>query len=290
MTMPVAMTGIGVINLWMAFLLIPGAFHLHYPPNRIELMYEYPTEPQTIGKVLDSGVKLYLFSFDKVIGFAIAAAFFSQLPNFFTGNINQTQDPEVVLQFLASYGWLFVVFMVVAIIFYNALYYRMNSAVRTPEEDFATALAVGVRKLLPVIGALLLYMLAVTVGMILLIVPGIILSLSLFFYNALIIIDNEGVISSLTTSHRLVWGNWWRTAAVFLIPGVIIMAVFIVLGFIFAIVLGFLGETLSTVGLELTSMIFNALLTPLFIAIVLVQLNDLKLRKQGLDLAARLAK
>ena len=43
-------------------------------------MYEQPDSPLTIGGVLDSGIKLFKVSFNRVVWLAIAAGFFSQIP------------------------------------------------------------------------------------------------------------------------------------------------------------------------------------------------------------------
>ena len=83
----------------------------------------------------------------------------------------------------------------------------------------------GMRRLLPVILASLLYGLAVLGGSLLVIIPGIIVWLSLAFYALCITLEGDGIIESLRHSHRLVWGNWWRTAMI----GSVVLVVYYVL-------------------------------------------------------------
>jgi hypothetical protein len=127
--------------------------------------------------------------------------------------------------------------------------------------------------------------------MIALVIPGIILSISLVFYSALIINDNESIFSSLKSSHRLVWGNWWRTATVFLVPMFFFFVIYTGLLMIFGLsgwAGGFDGDMQSMMAyLVAFSTVMSAIGMPMVYSILLVQLHDLKLRKQGRDLEER---
>ena len=46
-------------------------------------MFHYATQPQSIGKVLDNGIRLCLTSFPAIVLFAFLAALITGLPNFF---------------------------------------------------------------------------------------------------------------------------------------------------------------------------------------------------------------
>jgi len=150
-------------------------------------------------------------------------------------------------------------------------------------------LQVGFNKFLPMLVAVILYSLAVTMGFILLLIPGLILSLSLAFYLYFIVIDDMGAYAALKASHQLVWGNWWRTAAVFTVPGLVLVALYFVLFF----VVGLLSAGFASIpGLEslinALANLLSALITPYFFVLGYVQFRDLKLRKWGNDLARRL--
>ena len=61
---------------------------------------------------------------------------------------------------------------------------------------------------------MILFTLAVMIGTLLLIIPGLILMVSLLLCFPTALFDRQGPGFRLTESHRLVWGNWWRTAAI----------------------------------------------------------------------------
>jgi uncharacterized membrane protein len=150
------------------------------------------------------------------------------------------------------------------------------------------ALIRGLKVFFPLLLATILYVLAVTVGMVLLIIPGLILMLSLIFYSYAIVLDGEGPIASLKTSHRLVWGNWWRTAVVLTVAVLIVYVLMI--GATLPLTFLLIGSEPTTM-LSLIELIMNlvyALLTPLILAMFIVIYQDLKVRKGGLDLAARI--
>lgn len=251
-------------------------------------MYSLPTRPETIGKVLDHSFKLFKYSFMTVIVLSLIGATILSLPNLLVPDLG-SQDPTIAMQALSQYFQLFIPFLFVGMCLYNAILYRIDATVDNPGTGVGAAMKVGVKKLIPVIVAIILYMIAVMLGMILLIVPGIILMLSLFFYQPLIVLDNEGIIGSLKKSHRLVWGNWWRTAAVFVVPTIIVMVIYIALGFVAGAVGDFSKLTTGTGWVVVVQALISAVTTPLFYSVILVQLNDLKLRKEGGDLEARIA-
>lgn len=254
-------------------------------------MFEYADKPLSIGKVLDHGLRLCASSFASVVGLAFLASIVYSLPSLI---LPQPQPGEIIhpLQALGDFFLPFMLSMLVGLGFFNALILRVDASAKQQNLPLGTALSSGFKKLLPVFIGVLLYMLVVILGLILLIIPGLILMLSLFFYQILIVLDNNGILESLKNSHRLVWGNWWRTATVFMIPGIFIIVIYVILGFIFATSAPLTNADESTASIQLTftliSLLINTLTMPLFYSIGLVQLHDLKLRKQGLDLAQRL--
>jgi hypothetical protein len=124
------------------------------------------------------------------------------------------------------------------------------------------------------------------------VIPGVILMLSLAFYQMLIVVDGNRTFASLRASHRLVWGNWWRTATVFLVPAVLYLVIYVVLALVLGMVIPFTdgegGRTTLEFAINVMTIGVGTFSMPLFYSVALAQLNDLKLRKQGLDLEARI--
>jgi len=160
---------------------------------------------------------------------------------------------------------------------------RIDNLVHEKDDSIAGAIALGLKKLPSMLLASVLYTLALIVGSLLLVIPGLILSLSLAFFAYLLILENEGAYQSLKSSHKLVWGNWWRTATVFM---VVIMIVFVLIG----IIAGATGSLDQEFGIfDVITNLFAAIYMPYFYCLAYVQYRDLKLRAYGGDLEARLA-
>jgi hypothetical protein len=141
--------------------------------------------------------------------------------------------------------------------------------------------------------AAVLYVLACIVGTILLVVPGVILGLSLILFMALVLFDGKGPVDALLASHKLVWGNWWRTCAVFTLAFILMLVIFMAVGIVAALVTPFIGMAspdflVVTMAVQSTlSAAANVFMTPFTSAVLIALYWDLKLRKEGGDLAAR---
>lgn len=253
-------------------------------------MVALASKPQSIGRVLDSGFKLFVKSFAGVFPLSLAAAAVLAVPNIaniITG-AESAESPMpgsiVLLTFLVA--------LPIYMILIAAVVYRLGAAAELHEATAGQAVARGVRCVLPLIGAALLYLLAVAGGLLLLIVPGIILSLSLSFGFFAIVLDDDSALQGLKHSHRLVWGNWWRTLTVVSVPVVLVMILYIGLITVFGVSV-FMSDgqassdALITVGLVEAAI--GGVTAPLIYSIMIAQYHDLKLRKEGHDLAARLA-
>jgi hypothetical protein len=143
----------------------------------------------------------------------------------------------------------------------------------------------GVKKLLGVFWGYILFVIALALGFLLLIVPGIVLALSLSAYMFFIVLESMGAYQSLRASHRLIWGHWWRTAAVYMAPAVVLMILLISFGMI----AGLLGFATNPV-FQIINQGISSLYTPYFLVLAYIQYHDLKLRKSGGDLELRLGK
>ena len=254
-------------------------------------MVALASEPQTVGRVLDSGFKLFVKAFTGVLPLSLAAAAVLAVPNIanvLMGGAEQVESPVPASAVLV----LFLVALPIYMILIAAVVYRLGSVAELHQASAGQALSHGVRCALPLIGAAILYLLAMAGGLILLVVPGIILSLSLSFAFIAIVLDDESALAALKRSHRLVWGNWWRTLAVVSVPVVIVMILYLGLGIAFGVTL-VKSEGKPAIDmlitLNLTEAAIGGITAPLIYSIMIVQYHDLKLRKEGHDLAARMA-
>jgi hypothetical protein len=256
-------------------------------------VFNYATQPQSIGKVLDSGIRLCFASFPAIVLLAFLAALITGLPAFFAPPRPEPGTAVDVAQLMSKTLVPSVLATVVGLVFMNAMMVRIDATAHARNLSVGTSLGIGVRKLLPVFIGMLIYLIAVMLGVVLLVIPGFILMLSLAFYQMLIVVDGNRTVESLRTSHRLVWGNWWRTATVFLVPTALYVVIYFVLGLVMGLVVPFTegegGRATLEFALRVATIVVGTISMPLFYSVALAQLNDLKLRKQGLDLEARIS-
>lgn len=248
-------------------------------------------EPQSIGRVLDSGFKLFVKAFAGVFPLSLAAALVLAVPNIanvITGSAEQVESPVPAATIMV----LLLVVLPIYMILIAAVVYRLGAVAGMHVASAGQAVARGARCVLSLIGAAILYFLAMAGGLILLIIPGIILSLSLSFGFFAIVLDGERALAALKRSHRLVWGNWWRTLTVVSVPVVIVMILYIGLfTFLGVSIVMSEGQASSDVliTVNLVEAAIGGITAPLIYSIMIAQYHDLKLRKEGHDLAARLA-
>jgi len=136
--------------------------------------------------------------------------------------LKDLQDPQDIFQQFSLFDSLqFLVLALIGIFLFNLIIRMVYDA--TQEK---VSLSEGVKtasiKFLPVLGATILSGLIVGLGTIALVIPGIFLATKLIYFQEAILIDNEGVISSLKKSWRIVKGNWWRTFGLVFIFSIII--------------------------------------------------------------------
>ena len=268
------------------------------------MSYQSLTEPSSIGRVLDSGFKLFAASLKPVLALMIFAAIVNIIMQYSMveamAPVTQLTTEEEMAQYMAGMwpqllGFSLVVWFV-SIILYNAILSRIGNISQGSSDEIYDSLIIGLKKALPVFIGAILYTLAISAGFVLLLIPGLILMITLMFFQIMIVVEDDGIIAALKSSHNLVWGNYWRTTAVIMIPFFVIYALFMVVG----IVAGFMGA-MDNMAMEQGQMdmsfgvfdiimaVFSILMVPLMDSIFIAQVNDLKLRKSGSDLEQRMS-
>jgi len=259
-------------------------------------MSALPTHPQSIGKTLDGGIKLYIRGLAKVFPISLFIAIVGALPNLVQSNPSMLGGIELKTLGVGVLVY-FVIMMVIGVSIASGIvrYYGDLAAGGMP--TVGASVKAGFRKVIPIIIAWILYGIAITLGMVALVIPGIILMLSLFLFWNAIMLDNKGIIESLKYSHSLVWGNWWRTLAVLTVPLLIAMALYAILMTVLGVNMAMMAgagnvapdQAQVLLWFSIAAAVVNAVIYPLFYAVTVVLYHDLKLRKGGGDLEARLA-
>ncbi len=282
-------------------------------------MFNIPTDPQGIGKVLDSGIKLFRSSFKSILGILTILFVIGLLPYLFIGPtylaMFNTNDPEAQMRasmMMFSYWWIYIVILLLSLAVTNALIIRIHGIASNSIPSIGSAIKSGTKKILPVIIATILYIVIVglsyipafgimalsqgntilfTIGALLLVIPAT-LSLSLCFFYAAILIDDSGIFSSLAESQKLIWkgikgGNWWRTFFILLVAGLIYYIFMIVVSFITIPLIGSEPVTGLVLSFLITNLVY-VLVSPILFTVYIATYYDLKVRSSGSDLGARI--
>lgn len=250
--------------------------------------YRLPTSPQTIGRVLDAGTKLFMASFSRVVALALAAQF--------AMFVAQMLVPDTSL----SSSYLFLVGVVVAIIVgvgpYLAVVLRSWRIANGDDMPAGDAVRSGYRRAPRVILAGVFYGLVVLVGFLLLVIPGIYLAGALALFIAPLLFEDAGARASLSRSRQLMRGNWWRGVTVLAVPVVLSTVVLVVAQILPLFVFGMdfsSGDFKASPLMEFLSSAIGAvlqgLLMPWNTGVTIALYNDLRLRREGDDLSLRLA-
>jgi hypothetical protein len=261
------------------------------------MSYELPSSPLSIGGVIDSAIRLYRHSirhcwilaliYAGLIG-ASTIVWSLALVNVVPGRT----DPKQLLGLMFSAATIipFLLMMVVSFMFYGALIKAESVLARgDPPLSLGEAIAAGARRLPGMALGSLISLVAIGVGFILLIFPGVYLLGRIQLWVAAMFLEEAGTFESFEISWRLTRGRWWR--------GTTILTVGFILLYVFALAFGLIaGITSVVVHLttiervvvnQLFSVLSNIIVLPIFVAIVLVMYHDFKLRSEGGDLAAR---
>jgi hypothetical protein len=262
------------------------------------------SQPQSIGKILDDGFKFYLrnllkilpLSFLAVVTPVVVLIVFLGLDTYLSLGGGQLDPATTDFGALfASLGIGMVIAMLLAVVFYTAMFYKLAGEAKDHAIGIGASLGLGAKAAIPLLITGILYSIAVTLGFILLVIPGIIVMVSLVLYMPAFTMDNAGIIGSLKKSHNLVWGNWWRTLVILSVPTIILLVILGGIGILSAALIGFSvsqseGDFLQyQLMLEVAQYIINVFLAPLFPALMIILYHDLKLRKEGADLDAKIA-
>lgn len=283
-------------------------------------MFIQPTQPQSIGGVLDTSFQLYKASLVKLLPLSLLVAV-ANSPQYiyifargaFTNPANPMASfgaaPDFGYWLAAFVGWVGVTWMSAAGTVKSASIAAgsevsagtalLRSLVRLPWLMISVILYIVIVVLLGAIaavpfftlGGLTLSTLAISC---VLSIPCLIVAVSLILFSPSCLFDNRGPIGALTSSHRLVWGNWWRTLAILTVGVIIIFVFYMIAALLIGAVLPFVvlsgSENFALVGILsglLIGLLVSVLMTPFYFATFLSLFWDLKLRKEGGDLAAR---
>ena len=273
----------------------------------------YPPQRQlSVGEVLDLSFRIYRTTFVKCLLFATCGVIAGQLAGIYAliRGRNLVQGTAGMAGMLAlmqdrTLVALYVVGLVLTLLFYAAVLLRqraiitdeavggeLGAALRRTPALLALAILIGG-------GCLALFVpLFVTSGALrglLALVALVALSYGLVALSCamtVLLVEDASPIASLTRSWRLTTGSFWRLSVIYTVALIILIALELVI----AAVAGFLAGVLAhgdvamvTAFAEVIGIILGALVTPFYGALALAVLADLRVRREGADLAQRIS-
>jgi hypothetical protein len=273
----------------------------------------YPPQRQlSVGEVLDLSFQIYRATFLKCLLFATCGVIAGQLAGIYAlvkGRALLTGATAVAGMMAAMQDWVFdalyIVGLVLTLVFYAAVLLRQRAIIT--DGAVGGELTAALRRM----PALVALAVLIGLGCLALFVPSLVIAGGLRWLLAVaaalvlcyalvavscamtvLLVEDAGPVASLTRSWRLTTGSFWRLSLIYTVALIILIALELVI----ASVAGFLAGVLAhgdvamvTAFAEVIGIILGALVTPFYGALALAVLADLKVRKEGADLAQRIS-
>lgn len=161
---------------------------------------------------------------------------------------------------------------------------RQLGVARGERRPLVTDASLACRRLPQSLALILGAMLAVTVGLLLLVVPGAYLGVALWPALTVLMAEAGGVRGAADRALQLVRGQWWHTATILVVATSALLALYVV-GVLIALAFTQLGGGLdrssATLALGIASAVLAGAFQPLLTALGIAQYADLLRRAEG---------
>jgi hypothetical protein len=273
----------------------------------------YPPQRQlSVGEVLDLTFRIYRVTLVKCLAFATCGVIAGQLAGIYAllkgrmpvrgstamgGMLALMQDRTAVA--------LYIVGIVLTVIFYAAVLLRQHAIIT--DGRVGGELTAALRRMPALIGLGVLVALACAACFLPAWAAGgalrallIIAALGVLSYGAvaiscaqtILLVEDAGPVASLARSWRLTTGSFWRLSIIYTVALIILFVIYVVIAAVAGFLAGVLGHgdlAMATAFAEVIGIVLGALVTPFGGALALAVLADLKVRKEGADLAQRIS-
>ena len=249
--------------------------------------------PLSVGEMLDAGFRLFRHRFGTLVACVVVPVVpltilgtivtASTDPNAYDVNAPVTDTSTAWVGLLVS----LVLQSAGAALAVAACFKAISAAYLGERANWADSLAWAVRRFIPLIVAYILIVIITIPGFILLILPGIWLSVKLCMAFPAVIFERANPFAAIGRSWKLTRKNWWRVFGTLFVVFLIALVVNFALTAVLGIVAGG-SDTISEVAYALLATIITLLtymLTyPLWASVMTVIYYDLRVRNEGFDL------
>lgn len=254
-------------------------------------MFELASTPQDLGDIILQGLRLGRLAYRRLFMLTTFLAFLGLVPTMvqvWGAHDEQSFDIQTldawVHQFTPAYDSTAIAALLLGLLLQAVLIRRIDAAARGQASPVPAELRQAVKVWLWMVLALVVYAIAVSVGFILLFVPGLILAVSLMFNMFGVVLEGQKPVEALNASHHLVWGHWWRTLGMLVLVYLPILVLVSILASMLGIGPGGLDSPLRGRDIfaeAVLEMVCLAVFSPFFYSILYVYYHDLKLRQQA---------
>lgn len=253
-----------------------------------------PLKPRSLAELLDAVLQIFRLSLLKCLPYATLAIIAGQLSTLYylsRGRVPVLDSNDPVGFALYGLGAL------VAVILWAAMLPRqsaiaagrpvagsadlLDSLKRTPAIT-AIVLLAGAAEAVFLLPALALAPPYRTAGIAVMLAPAIYVGIALSFSLPALMLARKGVLASLAYSFKLVRGNWWRVAAVYVVGVAVIWTLCVLVATIAAMALSDNGADDVAIARAVTSaavLAVGAMGLTFYSAIILALFGDLEIRK-----------
>jgi hypothetical protein len=258
--------------------------------------------PLGLGEILDVGIKLYLRNWRTLAGcvvflvlplqivsvlvlLSVAPGDLTTTPGF--GTSRTTVAPEDVDTLLAGEGVVVILALIVYALTTAACFKAVSDAYLGTPPAARPSLWFALRRL-PVMAVMGFFAyLAIVCALVLLIAPGIWLSISWSLAIPALLFERLGPFGALRRSFRLVRGRWWPICGA-IVVGVLMVSIVgaVVQGLLIAIPTIVFGDdkAVRAVANVIAATLASTITTPFTAAVITLLYFDQRVRKEGFDL------
>jgi len=273
-------------------------------------VYTRPVTPLSIGGVLDDAIKLYRASFGRCLILSLIGGILLGATGIYMATqmralgfapdvtSGSTADPTAALRLVAgamgAFFRIYLLISLVSLLLYSAIFAQVNDVAQGgPRRSQMDIFALALRRVPGVFVAAIIFGVAVSIGFVLLFIPGVFLWGKLQFFMASVFADDVGGIEALGHSWNATTNNWWRSSTILMVAAIMIFILELIAGVASGLLLALSGglHSADLLGLSAAGSIVRVVIyifiLPMVPAVMLSTYYDMKLRREGSDLAAR---